>query len=1617
MSLCADCSEDDLINVTFEVCNTKEREAVPASVFIKYLEDVTGHNHENSKLLLLYNMLDPARQNVLVDRKTFHATMKKWITICYQDGISETEPEKHGSTTNQKFQCNVDMISSISDEGVEIFEGRAEDSEMACDLSSSIEDLKYMNQKMTKQLLKMQKVVGESEETCLQLRDDVAELRDRLASMQKPLGKFKYIYKELEDTRNGMANLNEENHMICECITRLKKSVEFLTTKLNSLEENAKTHKEGNPSVCETSFPHSWEPFQNFLQEIKSQKDSMLKSLMEEMELKQKMDHSLAVVTQALYSLCPFIKTWNKVLENLETLLQLPQFSAKLACFNMEVDESSEPNRHVEQNILQTEIQASSDYMVNCIPCCFDRANRNYLKEHPGTTSATLQTVDKVSFNKQMLGQTEEKDQVLVQSQKKLLGAGKRWNPDGKLETMLEIAKNLAKDKNTMSDEKRDTHIAFSEHNICPEPTKGNDITASRLKEPVFNILKEICESTTESSITNLYVQQMIQAFYPWLSKDEGSFLFQDYTEDHLKIGKPVSGFTKSAEPTNGEDNGSATLVGTENIQSCCFSVVQQWLINQQTTEKGNGRRMLFLEKDDKYSVQEELMLDMKNRSPCKVGAPYSKTTFVLPVYSPSVTSSAAWLLDSDASKLQTSLIDALNLEQISTQKRCCWTFPNLFFLGQTQGSKEKLINKKKYVYKTEHGENIKRAFEVNSQANSEDGIKYLYLPRHSAVIQKSWDHKTPQGLSSEVNLKQTFSSVHGLFSLCGNPTCPSPPIMPTHPEDVQQPTEAQHSILSSPVTHIQESPAEAPTCNAPSIVLPEYTVTPDAETEKNLALRPVSPHRRHSSRHARTSVTSLTSVDDTGHVIDLVNDELPEVKMSDEDIKKNLELLEEAKRVSEQFLTRRGRKSRSSLSESPTGLSPALSPSVSPVPSRSNSFTLPSSPGADICASPAASVSPLQNATKGLITNQKDNDQRKISQGRLVPRTTSLESPKEKLSEQKEKEKCDPCKLMDNLSQSPTSSTDNGRLSVNGSTSSCESELGKVFLKKQKESDSSFKGPSQQLGMVTVDPKLKGSVLLLKDSNVSYKTEINTSEVCTPLSRGVLRDHAERGNIEKAPFKPLSEDEKNFAISNKSSNPSAKPLAFKDLQIQVQPIRMQKLTKLREEHILMRNQNLVGLKLPDLSEAAEQERGSSPIPFLSEEEEEPKNKCDVMPNIPDTLLRKLRVHTSLPGSSPPLTEREVENVFVQLSLAFRNDSYTLESRISQAERERNIAEENTEKELNNFKAAITSSASLWHHSEHREMYQKLLEDIAVLHRLASRLSSRAEMVGAVRQEKRMSKATEVMMQYVENLKRTYEKDHAELMEYKKLASQNSSRSYGSPEDGVPRTSRSMSLSVGKMPRRRVSVAVVSKFELPGQSPGTSPTTISLMSSPSESSNGRSNLTLAPVLPVLVENVKSNGDPDCEPPSSVQSQTGLEDINLKTKVKIEEEAYDKGYQEGLKKTKELEELKEDDKEKIEEIPNECVASENEISKEHSKFEVIIHYVQILYPKLHKHWNVLWIVAAIIIIFALVLGISTLYSYFSSCTELSNGPKVKATCSAVQHYSWWNSGLQHDQRTE
>ncbi|XP_070329483.1 inositol 1,4,5-triphosphate receptor associated 1 isoform X2 [Odocoileus virginianus] len=858
---------------------------------------------------------------------------------------------------------------------------------------------------------------------------------------------------------------------------------------------------------------------------------------------------------------------------------------------------------------------------------------------------------------------------------------------------------------------------------------------------------------------------------------------------------------------------------------------------------------------------------------------------------------------------------------------------------------------------------------------------------------------------------------------------------MPHIPEDEEPPGEPQ----AAPSPAGQDPATAGISCSPPTIILTGDASSPEGETDKNPVDRAHSPHRRLSHRHLKVSTASLTSVDPAGHVIDLVNDQLPDISISEEDKKKNLALLEEAKSVSERFLTRRGRKSRSSPADSSPAVSPNLSPGASPASSQSNSLTVPTSPGLDVCSAPPSPLpgAPPQkgdeaevpsphlgesNVLKGLA-DRKQNDQRKLSQGRLTPRSPTVEKSKEITIEQKEN--FDPLQRPEAIPKGPASGPGSGgKMALNSpQPGPVESELGKPLAKTAKEGNPLPRAPTQGSGGVAPQaPQGKSTIGEPTGSKVGSKAELWPPTSRPPLLRGVSWDSGpeEPGpRLQKVLAKlPLAEEEKRF--TGKAGSKLAKAPGLKDFQIQVQPVRMQKLTKLREEHILLRNQNLVGLKLPELSEAAEQEKGHPSELSSAIEEEESKGGLDVMPNISDVLLRKLRVHKSLPGSAPPLTEKEVENVFVQLSLAFRNDSYTLESRINQAERERNLTEENTEKELENFKASITSSASLWHHCEHRETYQKLLEDIAVLHRLAARLSSRAEMVGAVRQEKRMSKATEVMMQYVENLKRTYEKDHAELMEFKKLANQNSSRSCGPSEDGVPRTARSMSLSLGKnMPRRRVSVAVVPKFNilnLPGQSPSSSP--IPSLPALSESSNGKGNPPVTSALPALLENGKTNGDPDCESSASVPTPSCLEGISQEAKARMEEEAYNKGYQEGLKKTKELQDLKEEEEEQKSEIPEEPEEAEEteeeEKEQRSSKLEELVHFLQVMYPKLCQHWQVIWMMAAAMLVLTVVLG---LYGSHNSCVEQADGSLGKSTCSAAQRDSWWSSGLQHEQPTE
>nr|XP_048288597.1 inositol 1,4,5-triphosphate receptor associated 2 isoform X1 [Myodes glareolus]XP_048288598.1 inositol 1,4,5-triphosphate receptor associated 2 isoform X1 [Myodes glareolus] len=172
-------------------------------------------------------------------------------------------------------------------------------------------------------------------------------------------------------------------------------------------------------------------------------------------------------------------------------------------------------------------------------------------------------------------------------------------------------------------------------------------------------------------------------------------------------------------------------------------------------------------------------------------------------------------------------------------------------------------------------------------------------------------------------------------------------------------------------------------------------------------------------------------------------------------------------------------------------------------------------------------------------------------------------------------------------------------------------------------------------------------------------------------------------------------------------------------------------------------------------------------------------------------------------------SEKEVEAEFLRLSLGLKCDWFTLEKRVKLEERSRDLAEENLKKEITNCLKLLESLAPLCDDdNQAQEIIKKLEKSITFLSQCATRVASRAEMLGAINQESRVSKAVEVMIQHVENLKRMYAKEHAELEELKQVLLQNE-RSFAplEDEDDCQIKKRSSSLNSKPASLRRVTIA------------------------------------------------------------------------------------------------------------------------------------------------------------------------------------------------------------------
>ncbi|NXC90398.1 LRMP protein, partial [Cercotrichas coryphoeus] len=141
---------------------------------------------------------------------------------------------------------------------------------------------------------------------------------------------------------------------------------------------------------------------------------------------------------------------------------------------------------------------------------------------------------------------------------------------------------------------------------------------------------------------------------------------------------------------------------------------------------------------------------------------------------------------------------------------------------------------------------------------------------------------------------------------------------------------------------------------------------------------------------------------------------------------------------------------------------------------------------------------------------------------------------------------------------------------------------------------------------------------------------------------------------------------------------------------------------------------------------------------------------------------------------------------FAHLALAFRCDTFTLQQRVQVEKRARDAAEENIQEELGQCRAALERLGRSCANAGCKETLDQLQHNLAVLSAAVERATSAAEKLGAVHQEARMSRAAEVMVQHVENLKRHHLREHAELEEMKRLIQQNSrNRQLAETQDDV----------------------------------------------------------------------------------------------------------------------------------------------------------------------------------------------------------------------------------------
>ncbi|EFA01793.2 uncharacterized protein LOC100142441 isoform X1 [Tribolium castaneum] len=192
----------------------------------------------------------------------------------------------------------------------------------------------------------------------------------------------------------------------------------------------------------------------------------------------------------------------------------------------------------------------------------------------------------------------------------------------------------------------------------------------------------------------------------------------------------------------------------------------------------------------------------------------------------------------------------------------------------------------------------------------------------------------------------------------------------------------------------------------------------------------------------------------------------------------------------------------------------------------------------------------------------------------------------------------------------------------------------------------------------------------------------------------------------------------------------------------------------------------------------------------------------EVFPSLPDSVLEKM----GLLGNGPRerLSDEELEQKFVALSLAFTIDAATIKDRCERQRRYRDQTETNLNTEIERLIEKANKMQSLCVDAETTELLSALLGQIDIVMKASSHATISSERYGAVQHEHRISESVNVMINHVNLLKQQRDSARRQL-QYTKRVLQNSNSAE------APQKQMAASQNGRMITKRRASIATISR--------------------------------------------------------------------------------------------------------------------------------------------------------------------------------------------------------------